>query len=228
MSPPLSHVSGLIPPAHLQAIADIGGADGVSAGLRTVVAAGLATISGDAPATLAAVDELQRLADRLAAITGRHTPSGAWWAPSDAAMPEREQLAPMGDVVASPRRVVLAGSTGALMVDLQAGSLEAQNGTACAVTPLELRDLVGVAAMLPCALVRLSNIGPGVETLADHFTVSRLDCGLVRLTLRGVSVEAHAQAALAFGVELLGLVCRGVADGIAVRQQLDRQLEASA
>ena len=197
MPPPLEHVSGLIPPEHHRAIAEIGGTDGMSAGLRAVVAAGLATLRGDGPAILGAVDELERLTDRLAAVVGRHTPSGAWWAPSDAAMPEREQLAPMGDVVASPRRVVLAGSTGALMVDLQAGSLEAQNGTACTVVPLELRDLVGVAAMLPCALVRLSNIGPGVETLADHFTVSRLDCGLVRLTLRGVSVEAHAQAALA-------------------------------
>lgn len=227
MPPPMEHVSGLIPPDHHRAIAEIGGTDGISAGLRAVVAAGIATLQGDGPAILGAVDELERLTDRLAAVVGRTTVSGAWWAPSDAAMPEREQLAPMGDVVASPARVVLAGSTGALLVDLKSGSLEAQNGTACAVVPLELRDLVGVAAILPAALVRLSNLGPGTETLADHFTVARLDCGLVRFTLRGVNVEAHAQAALSFGVELLALVCRGVADGIAVREALNRQLEAT-
>ena len=56
--------------------------------------------------------------------------------------------------------------------------------------------------------------------------MARLDCGLVRFTLRGVNVEAHAQAALSFGVELLALVCRGVADGIAVREATKDTSEA--
>lgn len=227
MSPPLVPVSGLLPPEHVAAIRRLGGDEGVSSGLRLVVAAGLSAIAGGDAAVGDAVDELAGLVDRLAAVTGRRTPSGAWWCPSDAALPDRNRLAADGAVVAAERRVVLAGASGALMVDMQHCALEAQNGSNTATQPLELRELVSIAALLPAALVRLSNNGPGHEQLMEGFTVARLDTGNVRFVLHHLPVESSGIAALSFSAELLGLVARAVGDGIAVRERLNRQLEAT-
>lgn len=217
----------MIPPDHLQAIAKISGNDGMSAGLRAVVAAGLAVLQGDAPATLAAVDELDRLADRLASITGRRTPSGAWWAPNDAAMPERTQLAPQGDVVASPNRVVLAGASGALMVDLNHQAMEAQDPMHAASQPVDLHQLIGLAVLLPAAIIRLANTGPGREEVADGLTVERRDSGSIVFNLRGVITTSTVAPALQFCSELLSLATRGIQSAVDIRAALDRQLQVT-
>lgn len=96
----------------LQQIVDIGGSEGVSAGLRSVVSAGL----------LAPVSELHQLADKLAKIQGRRTTAGGWWAPTEDALPEPGELDPAGSVLVTPAAVGLLGD-GALSIDLAAGEI---------------------------------------------------------------------------------------------------------
>jgi hypothetical protein len=222
-SEPLQPISGLISAEHLAQVVAIGGERGVSAGLRDVVSAGLSALNSDA-ALMLPVAQLEALADRLARVTGRKLPSGAWWAGSDAAMPEPEQLDRHGDTVVSPGRVVLAGEQGALMADAGGRQLAAQDGERHASQPVELAELAGVAGMLTAGLVRLAQTGPGRISLGCGLTLERLEAGPGRVSLHGVGVAASMPALWTFAAELTGLVAGGIAEGIEIRSRLNAQL----
>jgi hypothetical protein len=226
LSPPLKPVSGLISAEQLDAVAAIGGDRGVSAGLRDVVSAGLSALNSDA-ALMLPVAQLEALADRLARVTGRKLPSGAWWAGSDAAMPEPEQLDRYGDVVVSPGRVVLAGEQGAIMADAGGRQLAAQDGDQHSSQPVELAELAGVAGMLTAGLVRLAQTGPGRIELGCGLMLERLEAGPGRLSLHGVGVTASMPALWMFSAELTALVAGGIAEGIEIRSRLNKQLVKS-
>jgi hypothetical protein len=128
LSPPLRHISGLIPEHQLQQITAIGGDRGVSAGLRETISAGLLALAGDA-ALLAPVEELQALVTRLSFIQGRRTGSGALWCPDGCqSLPPAEGLNPAGEVVATPDAVALLAGCCALVVDLGEGLILAREG----------------------------------------------------------------------------------------------------
>lgn len=224
MSPPLKPVSGLISAEDLAAVAAIGGERGVSAGLRDVVSAGLSALNSDA-ALMLPVAQLEALADRLARVTGRKLPSGAWWAGCDQAMPEPEQLDRHGDVVVSPGRVVLAGEQGALMADAGGRQLAAQDGDQHSSQPVELAELAGVAGMLTAGLVRLAQTGPGGRiSLGCGLTLERLEAGPGRVSLHSVGVVASMPALWMLAAELTGLVSAGISEGIEIRSRLNAQL----
>jgi hypothetical protein len=223
LSPPLKPVSGLIEPHQLEAITAIGGDRGVSAGLRDVVALGLAAVDSDA-ALLLPVDQLRAMADRLDRVTGRKLPSGAWWAGCDAAMPQPAQLDRSGDVVVSPGRVVLAGEAGAIMADAGGRQLAAQDNDRHSSQPVELAELAGVAGMLSAGLVRLAQSGPGRIELGCGLTLERLEAGPGRLTLHGVGVVATMPALWMFAAEITALVAGGISEGIEIRSRLNAQL----
>jgi hypothetical protein len=225
-SEPLQPISGLITGEHLAAVAAIGGERGVSAGLRDTIAMGLSALNSDA-ALMLPVSQLQALADRLATITGRKLPSGAWWAGSDAAMPEPEQLDRYGDVVVSPGRVVLAGEQGAIMADAGGRQLAAQDGERHASQPVELAELAGVAGMLTAGLVRLAQTGPGRIELGCGLMLERLEAGPGRVSLHSVGVVASMPALWMFSAELTALVAGGIAEGIEIRSRLNKQLVKS-
>jgi hypothetical protein len=222
-SEPLQPISGLIPAEHLQQVTAIGGERGVSAGVRDVIAMGLAAVNSDA-ALLLPIAQLEALAARLAKVTGRKLPSGAWWAASDQAMPEPSELDRYGDVVVSPGRVVLAGEAGALMADAGGRQLAAQDGERHASQPVELAELAGVAGMLSAALVRLAQTGPGHIELGCGLVLERMEAGPGRLSLRGVGAVASMPALWMFAAELTGLVAAGISEGIEIRSRLNQQL----
>jgi hypothetical protein len=222
-SEPLQPISGLITAEHLAAVSAIGGERGVSAGLRDVVALGLAAVDSDA-ALLLPVDQLRAIADRLERITGRKLPSGAWWAGCDAAMPGPQHLHRHGDTVVSPGRVVLAGEAGALMADAGGRQLAAQDGERHASQPVELAELAGVAGMLTAGLVRLAQTGPGRIELGCGLMLERLDAGPGRVSLHSVGVVASMPALWTFAAELTGLVAAGISEGIEIRSRLNAQL----
>jgi hypothetical protein len=203
----------------------IGGDRGVSAGVRDVIAMGLAAVNSDA-ALLLPVDQLRAMADRLDRVTGRKLPSGAWWAGCDAAMPEPAQLDRSGDVVASAGRVVLAGEAGALMADAGGRQLAGQDDDRHASQPVELAELAGVAAMLGAGLVRLAQTGPGRIELGCGLVLERLEAGPGRLSLHGVGATASMPALWMFAAEITALVAAGINEGIEIRSRLNAQLEA--
>lgn len=195
----------------------------MSAGVRDVIAMGLAALNSDA-ALMLPVAQLEALADRLATITGRKLPSGAWWAGCDAAMPEPEQLDRYGDVVVSPGRVVLAGEAGALMADAGGRQLAAQDNDRHASQPVELAELAGVAGMLSAGLVRLAQSGPGRIELGNGLVLERMEVGPGRLSLRGVGAVASMPSLWQFAAELTALVAAGINEGIEIRSRLNAQL----
>lgn len=171
--PPLVPVSGLVDPGHRDLIVALGGEQGVSAGLRLIVAAGAAATRSPSSPVLQELDALRGLADRLAGVLGRQTPSGAWWCPSDDCWPAPELLSADGDVVSSPKRVVLAGSVvggvaGALAVDLETWRLEAQQSDRVASVALELGTFAPLVGTIAPGLIQLAATGPGpVELSGD-------------------------------------------------------------
>lgn len=205
----------------------------MSAGLRLIVAAGAAATRSPSSPVLQELDALHGLCDRLAGVLGRQTPSGAWWCPSDDCWPAAELLSADGDVVASPQRVVLAGSVvcgvaGALAVDLEAWRLEGQEGERVSSVPLELSTLAPLVAMVAPGLVQLAATGPGMVELSMGMTIRRLPVGTVRFELPGgVGCVVHAPTAFCFAAELLSMLSRHIEDDSNARMALEQALAAS-
>jgi len=226
MSLPLTHVSGLIASHQRQQIEAIGGTAGVSAGLRDVVTLGLLALQSDM-ALLSPVDELQQLVTRLSFITGRRTPSGAWWCPSNPALPPADQLNPVGDVVASVDAVALIAANAALVVDLEEGLILARENGREISSQCCLGSIMPTAASLAPAICRLSATGPGRVHLDSSVILERTGTGAVRLSAQGVGVIAPAEVVLGFAAELLSLCARTAAKSMAVRESLNRALEVT-
>ena len=225
MPPNLQPVAGLIPEHQKQQIEAIGGADGVSAGLRDVVAAGLLALQGDA-ALLAPVEELQALVTRLSFIQGRRTGSGAWWCPANEALPSADQLNPVGDVVATPDGVALLAGNAALIVDLGAGVLVSrENGRETSIE-VDITQLMQPMALLPAAIAGLAGVGQvgrrdlGAAGLALELTGS----GAMRLSAQGLGVTASDEVLLCLAAELLSLATRTLAKSAAARRALNEVL----
>jgi hypothetical protein len=225
LSEPLRHVSGLVAPHQLQQLQAIGGSRGLSAGLRDVVSAGLLALRGDS-ALIAPVSELHDLADKLAKIQGRTTPSGAWWAPSREALPSPDQLDPAGAVLVTPRAVGLIAD-GAVVIDLEASELAASLAGHEVSTPFDLNDLAAVAALLPAALAGLAAAGPGRRDLGHGLAVQRTTDDLCRISLKGIAARCSADVAQSFAAELVALVARTARASAQTRMELNRQLEVS-
>lgn len=222
MSQRLENVGGMVMPHQKQQIEAIGGDRGISAGLRDVISAGLLALRGDC-ALIAPIQELQAVADRLACITGRRTPAGAWWAPTSEAMPQPSELDEHGDVVATVSAVGLLGD-GSIVFDLKAGAITANSGGHELSLPVELGDLVHPAALLPATLAGLATAGPGRRELGLGLAVERTGDGLCRVTLQGVGASTTPTAAQTFAAELLGLIARATRQSAAARIALERQL----
>ena len=225
MSPPLEHVSGLITPHQKQQIETIGGAAGVSAGLRTAITAGLLALQGDC-ALIQPIDELRDLANRLARIQGRRTPAGGWWAPTREALPSHEELDSGGAVLVMPQSVGLVAG-GALVIDLEAGLITASNNDSPDSqinARIDLGDLVAPAAVMPAALTGLAIAGPGRRELGLGLAIERTGDNLCLLTLQGVGARCNAGLCHTFAAELLGLVARSAQASFATRQQLEQAL----
>jgi hypothetical protein len=222
LSPPLKPVTGLIEDYQLQQVAAIGGARGLSAGVRDVLTAGLLALQGDV-ALLAPVDQLHQLADRLSLITGRRTPSGAWWAPSPEALPGPELLHQSGAVLATPSAVGLIGD-GCLMVDLGEGRIIATRGNHETQIEIDLSDLIAPAALLPSSMAGLAAAGAGRRDIGIGLTIERLPSNAVVLALQGCGPLCTPDHAMSFSAELLALICRHSARSVATREQLNRQL----
>lgn len=225
MPPPTVHVSGRIAPHQLEQIAAIGGDEGVSAGLREVVTAGLLALKGDC-ALIRPVSELHQLADRLALIQGRITPAGAWWAPTREALPSPDQLDPAGAVLVTPMAVGLVGD-GCLIVDLEAGEITATLSGHETSASVDLNELAGPAALLPASLAGLGLAGPGRRDLGHGLSAERTADDLFRITLQGIGARCCPTLAQTFAAELLGLVARASYRAARTRQQLNRVLEVT-
>jgi hypothetical protein len=223
LSPPLKPVSGLIEDHQLQQVAAIGGDRGVSAGLREVVTAGLLALKGEV-ALLAPISELHKLADKLATITGRTTPSGAIWAPTDEALPPVEMLDPSGAVVVTPQAVGLLAGAGALVLDMEAGAVIVRGDGGELQQLLELPDLAELAAMLPAVLQALARQAGGVR-IACGLLAERTGTGSFRLSLQGVGPSCEPDVAFMFAAEVVALFARRVACTIRTRQQLEQALQ---
>jgi hypothetical protein len=217
----------MIAPHQKRQLEAIGGDDGLSAGLRAVVTAGLLALQGDA-ALLAPVDQLHALVDKLAAVTGRRTPAGAWWAPTPDALPDPRTLDPAGSVIATPGAVLLCGTTGTLVVDLDEGKLTANNGQHEISAPIDLSDLVHPAALLPASLAGLAVAGPGRRELGLGLAIERCADDSVRISMQGVGAHGSINAAQIFAAELLALLARASRASAAARMQLEQSLQEVA
>jgi len=226
MSPPLEHVSGLITPHQREQITALGGDAGVSAGVRIAITAGLLALQGDA-ALLAPVDELQALVTRLAFIQGRRTGSGAWWCPTNEALPPADQLNPVGDVVATPDGVAVMAGNSALIVDFGAGVLVARENGREITAEVDIAQLMQPIALLPAAIAGLAGNGQvgrrdlGAACLSLELTGS----GALRLSAQGLGVTASDEVFLCFAAELLSLATRSMAKSAAARRALDEVLQ---
>lgn len=229
--PPLQPISGLIEPEHLELCRSLGGGN-CSAGLRLLVAAGAAATRSPSLPVLQELDALRGLADRLAGILGRQTPSGAWWCPGDDCWPAPELLADTGDVLASPERIVLAGAptagvVGAMALDLESWRLECQEGERVASVAMELGEFAPLAGLFGPALVQLAASGPSVVDLTLGVSVRRQASGMVRFELNGVGCVVSATAALSFASEALSLLARHVEASANARAALEASLAAT-
>jgi len=224
LSPPLKNISGSVSEHQAQQIAAIGGAEGFSAGLRTVTTAGLLALQSDA-ALLQPVSELLALSDRLATVTGRRTPAGAHWCPTGESLPPREALDPHGAVVCMPQSVgVLAGDT-ALVVDLGEALIVARQGDQETTVSVDLQELAGPAALLPASLAGLALAGPGRRDLGGGLAVERTGSDQLRLSLQGLGVNIPPDIGQIFAAELCSLVARSATASIAARLELERTLQ---
>ena len=191
--------------------------------MRDVITAGLLALQGDC-ALLAPVDELRDLADRLARIQGRRTPSGAWWAPTRDALPAPEDLEPGGAVLVTPKAVALIAD-GAVVVDLEAGNITGTLAGHEVNAPIDLSELAGPAALLPASLAGLAAAGPGRRELGLGLAVERTPDNLCRVTLQGIGARCSADVAQTFAAEVVGLVARAARASCATRLQLEHALQ---
>jgi hypothetical protein len=215
----------MIAPHQLEQITAIGGSEGISSGLRTVVSAGLLALQSDM-ALLQPVEDLMVLADRLATITGRKTPAGAWWAPTREALPPTDELDPHGAVIVTPWAVGLLGD-GCLVVDLEAGQISANIGGHEVNASIDLNELVGPAVLLPASIAGLAMAGPGRRDLGHGLTAERTADDLFRVSLQNIGARCCPSAAQTFAAELLGLVTRATHRSAMAREQLNRVLEVT-
>jgi hypothetical protein len=176
------------------------------------------------------LDTLRHLAARLAGILGRQTPSGAWWAPSDDALPSAELLSPHGDVVASPERVVLSGlaaggAAGGLAIDLTDWRLEAQEGERAVSLPLDLPKFASLAASLGTGLILLAAAGGPEETeVCDLLKLEALPGGIRFQVSGGVGCVVPFNVAVSFAAETMGLLSRQVESECSTRMGLESAL----
>ena len=224
MSPPLRNVSGMVSEHQLQQIAAIGRDAGVSAGLRSVVSAGLLALQGDV-ALLAPVSELLALSDRLATVTGRKTPSGAHWCPTGESLPPRDALDPHGAVVVMPQSVGLIAGDAALVLDLGDALIVARQGNQEVSASIDLQELSGPAALLPASLAGLALAGPGRRDLGGGLAVERTGSDQLRISLQGLGVNCPPDVGQVFAAELCSLVARAATASIAARIELERTLQ---
>jgi hypothetical protein len=217
-----------VPADHLLQLQQLGGPDGVSCGLRLVVATGLAALDGQSPSLSEAVDHLHRVAAELASITGRRTPAGAWWAPSEAAAPEPDQIDARGDVVVAPHGVALVAGAAALSVDFQAGQLGVVDAGRELVGAIDVQLLAPAVALIAPALLGLAAAGPGRRELGCGLAIERLGNNEVAITLQGIGPVVPAAVAWQWAAEMLSLVARGFAASVATRCDLERQLQEVA
>ena len=214
----------MVPAEHRQQLANIGGRDGISSGLRLAVAAGLAALDGQSPSLQAAVDHLDHLADQLASVSGRRTPSGAWWAPTQASAPEPDQLDPVGAVVATPNGVVLIAADAVLAVDLQVGLVSAiEDGEEQAV-PADVQALAAPIALVLPSLIGLSSAGPGQRELGCGLAIERTAADLVAITLGSLGPLVPADVAWQWAAEMSALLSRSLSRSVRLRSELERQL----
>jgi hypothetical protein len=208
----------------LQQIAAIGRDAGVSAGLRSVVSAGLLALQGDV-ALLAPVSELLALSDRLATVTGRKTPSGAHWCPTGESLPPRDALDPHGAVVVMPQSVGLIAGDAALVLDLGDALIVARQGNQEVSASIDLQELSGPAALLPASLAGLALAGPGRRDLGGGLAVERTGSDQLRISLQGLGVNCPPDVGQVFAAELCSLVARAATASIAARIELERTLQ---
>jgi hypothetical protein len=222
--PPLETISAKIPQHQREQIAAFAGDRGLSAGLRDVIASGLLVLSPVDAAPPPPADELRDLADRLARIQGRRTPSGAWWAPTREALPAPEDLEPGGAVLVTPRQVALIAD-GSVLVDLAAGEISAAHTGHESRASVEINDLAGPVALLPAALAGLAAAGPGRRDLGLSLAVERTTDNLCRLSLQGIGARCSVDIAATYAAELLGLMARSARASFDTRQQLEQAFQ---
>ncbi len=226
LSEPLRHVSGLVAPHQLEQIQAIGGSEGISAGLRTVVSAGLLALQSDM-ALLQPVADLQALVNQLSYIQGRRTPCGAWWCPTDQSLPSMDQIDPRGAVIAQPAAVALITGNAALMVDAENSVLRIQEGSREQTIDAEIGVLTGPICRLPAVAAHLAHNGPGRIELGVGLWLELLPSGDVRLSAKGLGVLCNFTTLLGFASEALSLATRVACKSIDARVALERQLHST-
>jgi hypothetical protein len=223
LSPPLVHVSGLIPPHQREQIEALAGDRGISAGVRDVIAAGLLALQSDM-ALLQPIADLEALVNKLSYIQGRKTPSGAWWAPTDAALPPIEQMDPLGDVIAQPMIVALTTEASVLIIDAEAGVLTIRENGAEKAMEAEFSDLMGPICRLSAVAAHLAHHGPGRVELGTGLWLRLLPVGAVRIEVDGLGVTCKFATLLQFASELISLSARAAGRSLEARLQLERQM----
>jgi hypothetical protein len=201
----------------------IGGSEGTSAGLRTVVSAGLLALQSDI-ALLQPVADLQALANQLAYVQGRRTPCGAWWCPTDESLPPMDHLDPSGDVIAQPAAVAMITGTAALIVDAENSLLTIREGGRGKSIDAEIGVLTGPICRLPAVAAHLAHQGPGRLELGAGLWLELLQSGVVRISAEGLGVVCNFTVLLRFASEALSLATRVACRSIDARMRFERQL----
>jgi hypothetical protein len=225
MSPPLARVSAAIPSSQRDELEALGGPDGISAGVRMAVAAGLSALRAGDPAATACLplEELHALADRLASVTGRRTPSGALWCPSPDSLPDLDSL--VGDeVLVCPHGLVLVGGDHALSLDMEVGEVRWVIGNGEVATPITLEELGLAACLLPSALAGLAAAGHGSRMLPPGMRLAISPDRDLELSHRGAAIRLGFDAAWILASEVVSLWTRRCRLSAEARQTLERQL----
>lgn len=201
------------------------------AGARIALAAGIAALSGEShPAFVQGVrDELQAVTQRLGDLIDRRLPSGAVWVADPGAAPSAESMA--DGVIATPAGCLLLAVGGVLAVEAsdagQALILQTPQGQH--VEPLELVELVTLAADLPHALAALARASAGHAALigAGKLRIYRDETGHLVMTVTGA--KAHALIfdladAWTFAAEVVAVSARALRQSAGRRIRLEQAL----
>lgn len=224
MSPPLVKISTVVAPAVRAELERLGGEDGISSAARIVIGLGLKALHAD-PDDLARcpIEDLRQITDALAAVTGRHSPAGGWWCPTDAALPDPNLLDPRGDCIVTPNLVLLAGAEGSFLVEADPASARLGQGNNAATLPLDVEQLPNFAVMFSAAVLGACNSRTPRST-PGGLAVELLENGVIAFAVAGVMVTASVPSALVFAAELHGLAAHRVARSVMAREALERQL----
>lgn len=229
MSPPLARITAAIPAQHRDELEALGGPEGISAGARMAISAGLSALrAGDPMATAGLLpEELHALADRLASITGRRTGAGAYWCPTPEALPGPEALHNRDTVIAMPHALMLVAPDGAIALDLAAGEMCISVDGGEITTELELEGAVGALAHhLPQILMSLMRDG-GFRHLAGLRFSTHPDYGL-EIAHRGLALHTSIDAGYQFAAEVLSLWTRHARRSAQTRMALEQRLQEVA